>query len=304
MNHAYRLSALRLDSDLDLPELTAWDGPADAPADVAFRLGKVPPRLEAPDHVAPVFQTKGREEYLLALPGTGRIQVQNGCKVTVEPAPGADPIDTRAILAGPIQAVLWHQRGLLPLHASAVAVHGRTLALAGPSAAGKSTLAAVLSARGYQVAADDVCVVDVRDGDDAVVLPAFPHLRLWRDALDYLGIPAEGLERARSSKEIFVVNRPGGFVREPQKLATVVLLSRGMTAAVTLARLPGSRAVGALRRVVHTHRAARALGRDPEIFAALTRLVRAGVTVWKLKVPDDPACLDEAAAKMLTVLEA
>jgi len=26
--------------------------------------------------------------------------------------------------------------------------------------------------------------------------------------------------------------------------------------------------------------------------------------VWRLKVPNDPACLDEAATKVLTVLEA
>jgi hypothetical protein len=36
---------------------------------VVLRLGKVPPRLETPDHIAPIFQTRGRGEYLLALPG-------------------------------------------------------------------------------------------------------------------------------------------------------------------------------------------------------------------------------------------
>src|SRR2546426_3788363 len=149
MSHAHRLSALRLDSDFDLPALMPWDGPADAPADVIIRLGKVPPRLDAPDHVAAVFQTKGRSEYLLALPGTGRILVGDGSRVTVEPESGADPTDTRAILTGPIQAVLWHQRGLLPLHASGIVVSGRAAALAGPPAAGKSTLAAALSAEGH-----------------------------------------------------------------------------------------------------------------------------------------------------------
>ena len=46
-----------------------WDGADDASPDVVLRLGKVPPRLETPDHIAPIFQTRGRGEYLLTLPG-------------------------------------------------------------------------------------------------------------------------------------------------------------------------------------------------------------------------------------------
>jgi hypothetical protein len=304
MSHAYHLSTLKIDSDLDLPELRPWDGPAAAPADAVFRLGTVPTRLEAPDHVAPIFQTRGRSEYLLALPGTGRILVRDGAQVTIEPEPGADPRATRAVLAGPIQAVLWHQRGLLPLHANAIAVNGRAVALAGPAASGKSTLAAVLAAMGHRVMADDVCVVDVGAGAECSVLPGSSHLRLWRDALDHLGIAAEGLPRALSCKEQFLVDRPEGFVREARKLVAVVLLRRQSSGAFTIERLRGIGAISALHRVVHMRRPARALGREPEIFAALTQLAAAGVTVWRLRLPDDPACLEEAAAKVLTVLEA
>jgi len=304
MSYAYRLSALRLESDLDLPELMPWDGPGDAPADIVVRLGKVPARLEAPDHVAPVFQTRGRSEYLLALPGTGRILVRDGREVTIDLDAGADPTNTRAFLASTIQAVLWHQRGLLPLHACALADDGRALALAGPSASGKSTLAALLSAKGHEVMADDVCVVDVRDGTAIEVLPVSPHLRLWRDTLDHLGIPAKGLRRALSIKEQFLLERRGACIRASRKLAAVVVLLRRSSGALSIEQLHGSRAVGALRDVVHTRRPARALGRDPAIFAAITRLLAAGVTVHRLRVPDDPARLGEAAAMALTALEA
>jgi hypothetical protein len=304
MSHAYHLAALKLESDLELPELMPWDGPDDAPADLIIRLGKLPPRLDMPDHVAPVFQTKGRSEYLLALPGTGRILVQDGRKVTVDPDPEADPTDTGAFLTGTIQAVLWHQRGLLPLHACAVAIDGRAVALAGPPAGGKSTLAAVLSAKGYQVLADDICIVDVRDGADIKVLPISPQLRLWCDALDHLGIPTGGLRRALSSKEQFLLDRRAGGAREPRTLAAVVVLLRQLTGALSIERLHGALAVGALRDVVHTPRPARALGRDPAIFAALTRLAAGNVSVWRLRVRDDLGCLDEAAALALTALEA
>ena len=69
-------------------------------------------------------------------------------------------------------------------------------------------------------------------------------------------------------------------------------------------RLRGLAAVAALRDNVYLRRPAQALGRDKAIFAALTRLVAAGVTVWRFKLPDDPSCLDRAAAELLTVLRA
>jgi hypothetical protein len=304
MSPAYRLSALKLDSDLDLPDLMTWDGASDAPADVTIRVDKVPPRLNAPDHVAAVFQTEGDNEYLFALPGTGRIRVQQGRTITVDPDPAADPTDIGAFLTSTVQAVLWHQRGLLPLHACVIVIEGRALGLAGPPASGKSTLAALLADKGHGVMADDIAVIDTRGPTGIKVLPISPHLRLWREALGYLGIPAAGLRRALSAKEQFHVNRLARGVREPQELAAVIVLTRRSGGTLSLERVRGACAVGALRDMIHTRRPARALGRDPEIFSALARLVTAGVTVWRLRVPDDPACLRRAAAMALTALEA
>ena len=123
MSRAYRLSALKLVSDIELPELMPWDGCSDAPVELAFRLGKAPAQLETPDYVASFFQTKGRDRYLAGWPDDARVLVENGTEVTVELAPGTNLTEARAILMGPVQAVLWHQRGLLPLHAS---VAGKT----------------------------------------------------------------------------------------------------------------------------------------------------------------------------------
>jgi hypothetical protein len=302
MTHAYSLSGLKVASDFDLPALDPWDGPDHAPVDIVFRRDKVPLRLDHPDHVAPIFQTRGRSEYLLALPGTGRILIRNGSDVALEPEAAADATVLNAVLTGPIQAVLWHQRGLLPLHASVIVVGGRTVALCGHSAAGKSTLAAMLAARGHSVVADDICLVDARDGAEVSVLPGCARLRLWRDALDHLGVATHGLKRALANKEKYFLDCGDHAPRKPQKLAALVLLGRQMGNSVTLKRLSGTQAVGALHNVVHMRRPARALGRDPDIFAALARL--AASPVWQLKVSDGPACLHEAAAKVLAALDA
>src|SRR6185437_8241442 len=99
---------------------------------------------------------------------------------------------------GPVQAILWHQRGLLPLHASAISVNGKAVALAGPSGVGKSTLAAALVGN-HAVLADDICIID--PSDRPTMLPSTPRLRLWREALDHFHIPVTSLPRALSRRE-------------------------------------------------------------------------------------------------------
>jgi hypothetical protein len=301
MSHAYRLSAFKVVSDIELPELMPWGGRSEDPVELVFRIGKVPAQLEAPDYASSFLQTKGRNQYLGGWPDDARVLVENGSEVTVELAASANLTEARAILMGPVQAVLWHQRGLLPLHASVVRVNGGAVALAGPSGVGKSTLAAALSARGHHVMADDICIVDATDGCE--VLPSTPRLRLWRDALLHFGIAVEGLPRALSRSEKYLVEGGEWGETEPQRLAAVVLLSRQASNAVTIERLRGARTITELLGVVLRLPAARALGLEPAVFTGLTKLMAFGVSVWQLAMPDNRACLDEAAAKVLTALD-
>lgn len=89
--------------------------------------------------------------------------------------------DTATYLLGPVFGIVLRLRGLTCLHASAVEIGGRALLLCGPSGSGKSTTAAAFAARGRRVLADDVSAVEWADGPR--VRPAYPHLRLWPDAV-------------------------------------------------------------------------------------------------------------------------
>jgi hypothetical protein len=301
--HAYRLCGLKLDSQFALPALPEWDGPADAAADVDCRRGEVPSRLSRPNYIGPVFQTSGSGEYLLVLPGTGRILVRNGNEITVEPEAGPAPSNLSAILAGPIQAVLWHQRQLLPLHASIVVIKGRAVALCGDAAAGKSTLAAMLAGQGHGVIADDICVVDMRNDGEVSVMPGCMRLQLWRDALTELGVAADGLERALDHKQRYFLDCGNRLPSQPYKLAAVVRLVRNALPPARLERLRGAQAAQAMYDCVHTQRPARALGRAKSIFAAFPLMASAGVGFWHLMVPRDLARLRQAAAQLLATLE-
>jgi hypothetical protein len=304
MTDIYDLNGLKLESDFPLPAFAAWDGSRDVFADVAIRRGKVPSRLDRPDHVAPLFQTSGAGEYLLVLPGAGRFLVRGGSEIAVEPETDTPATNLSAILTGPVQAALWHQRGLLPLHASVVVIEGRAIALCGCGAAGKSTLAAILAAQGHDVIADDICVVDARSNGEVLVPPGCATLQLWPDALAELGVATDGLKRAVPDKERYLYDCGNRIPSSPQRLAAVVLMVRHHTLPpATLERLRGTQAADALHDSVHSRRPAAALGRAQPVFAAFTRMASARVSFWRLTVPEGLPRLREAAAKLLATLE-
>lgn len=71
-------------------------------------------------------------------------------------------------------------RGLIPMHACAVAVDGRAVLIAGSAGAGKSSLAAGMVAAGALMLSDDLSAVrfDPGEGRNPVVLPGRTTIRL------------------------------------------------------------------------------------------------------------------------------
>ena len=146
-----------VDSDIDL-------GAANAPwlrrsgADVTIRRGEVPHALpDAEAHGLRWQYARGRVLYQLRRADL-RMLVEGGERVRYsEGAAGADP---RVPLLGAAWDILSLQRGLLPLHSSAVARGSAVYGFAGQSGAGKSTIATVLAGQGSPHFADDTIIVD------------------------------------------------------------------------------------------------------------------------------------------------
>lgn len=95
-------------------------------------------------------------------------------------------------LVGPVLGLLLRLRGVMCLHASAVAFGDRAVAFVGSEGAGKSTTAAALAQRGHAVISDDVVALVEREGRFSV-LPAYPHLSLWPDSVKMLYGPDKTL---------------------------------------------------------------------------------------------------------------
>ena len=90
--------------------------------------------------------------------------------------------DAATYLVGPVLGFVLRLRGITPLHASAIAVDDRAIALIGAPGAGKSTTAAAFAHLGFAVLSDDVAPLeDVHD--EFLVAPGYPRVNLWPDSV-------------------------------------------------------------------------------------------------------------------------
>ena len=218
----FLLCGWRVRSDLPLPELWPWTGDDRAP-DIRISLGAVPAQLADPIHTTPVLQIGADGACRLEIAAVASFLVQSGDRIVVNAKVSAESAELRTFLLGGVLGLLVHQRGLFPLHAACVQMGDGAVAVAGPSGAGKSTLAAALVKRGHPLLADDVCVIDCAAIGGPMVLPAFPRLKLWADALAALDISTEGLERNRAGMDKFHL-REASFTPTPVRLRRIILL--------------------------------------------------------------------------------
>ena len=98
-----------------------------------------------------------------------------------------------AYLLGPVLGFMLRLRGVLVLHASAVALNGQALAIVGARGAGKSTLAAELCRHGCQALSDDIAALTWSADQRVLVQPGYPRLRLWPESADALYGPEHNL---------------------------------------------------------------------------------------------------------------
>ena len=225
------------------------DGAVDESADgrvgdrtihVDVRLAPAPPP-DAPE-LLPAVRVDA-DHFWMDVPRVGRFLVRNGREMIVEPCPGAPDGDVRAYLLGSAMGALLQQRGLLPLHASAVAVDGRAVAFIAPAGSGKSTIAMHLQHRGHRVICDDICAIEVGDGS-ARLSPGLRNLKLWRASLGAIARTPDGLEPVLVDMDKYRVPIDVPGEERVFDLAAVVLLGWGEETAI--APLAGADAVGAL----------------------------------------------------------
>ena len=141
-------------------------------------------------HAGPVVFQHSLERSLIRIENVADFEISSGRQIRVWPAARSTQKDIEIYLFGPVWATLCHQRGILPLHASAIVTGDGITAFAGHSGAGKSSIAASMSSLDYKLVADDILPISFNQNSIPGAWPYLRRLKLKSDSIHGLALTA------------------------------------------------------------------------------------------------------------------
>jgi hypothetical protein len=296
---AYRLAGLRIISDIPLRGLQPCPDQTTNGNEIVIRRGRALALASAGASTTFAEGQCNGNELLLDIPEVARYLLRGGNEILVEEVPTAGRGDVCGYLLGTMFGVLCHQRGITPLHASAIDVPDGCVAFMGESGAGKSTLAAALAARGHQIIADDVCFLRIGETGAVQTWPGVVRIRLWEDSMAMLGLAGPDVERIwRGYNKYFIPVEPPRDRFKPRRLLRVYQLHAapaGCRASIT--RLQGGATIEALMQNVYRLRIAEYMGYKPAAFIVCAAASR-DIPVFRFSRPLTLNSLAEAVEVM------
>lgn len=292
VHHFYRAYGLIVSSEVSLPEL---DPTAPATPDLEIAVGPV----DFPDGAsqgATAFRFEPTRQYL-SWQAVGAFMISGASRIDVDPAPGVDDPLLAFPLLGPVMALALHQRGLLVLHASAIAVGGKSVIFMGDKGAGKSTTAGAMIRAGHRLLTDDVVALDLSDPERPMILPGFPQLKLAADAAGAIRLEqAEVRPQVHPQIDKAQHRLRDGFTAEAVPVSRLYVLERGARAAIS--PLTGGAALPAIIKFSYVTRFGRQAlpGDSASVHLSQCAQVAGRVGVSRLEVPAGLARIDEAVA--------
>jgi hypothetical protein len=301
----FRYGVYGLSVEADAPIDGALAADFDSP-DVRIRLQAMPPFAPALFASPPVFDDANVEVF--RSDDAYGFRYADGTEFVIDDSiiwsawpPTSTPQDTATYLLGPILAFVLRRRGTLSLHASAVVIDGRAVAVAAPPGGGKSTTAAAFADRGVPVITDDVLPIVWRGGVPHAV-PGYPRVRLWPEAVGARYGAAEALPLLTPTWTKRYLDVSANFPRAPVPLGAIVVLRGRVAGGPRVAPLAGHEA--AMQLVANS---SMALYLEPEMRVAeldgVSALV-AGVPLFAAWGGDDIARVGELCAAIAAVTSA
>lgn len=238
-----------VDADLDLGR-SASPWLRDLGADVRIRRGAVPTALRCVETRRSFWECAG--ERVLIHRGGMKFLVEEGRAIAYAAPPCTDPLDLRLSLMGAPWLALAAQRGMLPLHASAVSSAADVHAFGGPPKAGKSTLAAALSARGHAFFADDSLLLDIDRTTNEVRCYAYKDLKLSETGARLANLPLGGPVSTAQNRRKHYVEPPRRSSHTAGRLKSIYFLGSNSTRRdAAIATITGRHALRTLQGTIN-----------------------------------------------------
>lgn len=235
----YLCFGLKIESEIKCGKLLPWVRGTERP-DVQITLGKVCIDKGTATLIDGYAWVRPRS-CAIEIRGIARFEIENGRTIVIDPIGKFKDAEIQAYLMGTVFGSLMHQRGDIPLHVSAVmSDNGQSVAFAGLSGAGKSTIAAFLAReRNIKILSDDVVRIQYPGYPVLQVSDGPRNFKVWKDARDWLKLPpsAGTQDFARQKKFHFPIAKEGCSISA--ELKHFVFLARSPDQSVKLRKVYG-----------------------------------------------------------------
>jgi hypothetical protein len=223
------------------------------------------------------------EYSLIGIQDVADFKVSNGQQIRIWPAAGADLKDIEIFLFGAVWGALCHQRGILPLHASAIVTQRGITAFAGHCGAGKSTTAALASELRYPLLTDDVLPVNFSQELVAGAWPFLRRLKLRNDSIIELKLqPTESVSALLDKEKYFVLPKHAAPDKWSRLERLYVLEIDSTISSISIDRITGAEAVGALVEQTYLSQFIRSTGKFRDHLAFCTQLA-SKIPIYRLR---------------------
>ncbi|NHM29246.1 aldolase [Neobacillus terrae] len=227
--------------------------------------------------------------------------IEEGRKITVSPLNEFKEDEIRLYILGSCMGAILMQRGIFPLHGSAVAINGKAYAIIGDSGAGKSTLASAFLHKGYQLLTDDVIGVYFTNENVSMVIPSYPQQKLWQESLDEFGIKSSDFRAIYQRETKFAIPIKNQFSSKPLQLAGLFELVLTEKDEVELKQIKGLTRLHTL--LIHTYRnfLIKNLGLTNWHFTNSTKIVNQ-INMYHLRRPKNTFTANELVSIILSCI--
>jgi hypothetical protein len=295
--YSYWGFGFNIKSDIAFPELLPKEFDN---ADINILTKAVPQQLEGEQVIKKVNVSMNLTEYLHKVPNIADYYVANGNEICIQPQPDADEKSIRLFLLSNAMAAILHQRGMIPLHASAVYHDDGIILFCGRSGAGKSTTATALQQKGYTVFSDDVCVLDNNADNELVALPSYPMIKLWEDSFIKIGLGEANKDlKIRPEMNKYARFYHDEFSIAAQKIKRVFILETGnLIDTIEIKKLGPIAAFKTLQQNTYRHVQMNGMKKRDIHFAMMSKLA-GQVSVYKIDRP----ILGNTIEDLITIVE-
>ena len=220
----YKAYSFSMQSSFPIPELLP--SIQSNTTDVVIKMAPIPGLEDCLQTTSRCIQVNPHQ-FLLNIDQVAHFLIEDGKSIIIEPYEGVTDVEIRLYLLGSAFGVLMHQRGLLPVHGSAIIHQQKAILFCGRPGIGKSTLAAGFIKKGFKILADDICVVTLDQRNDPMVHPGYPQMKLWTDSLRKLDYQIHPALTSRSKPKKYSLPLNLEFSHDPVGLAGIYIINKG-----------------------------------------------------------------------------